>query len=77
MHQFKIHIRTPLQIREFVNLAMIQPFDVLVGNEAQQINGKSFMGMFTLDHSKPVNVTVRCSDEEYGSFHSAASAIMA
>ena len=77
MHQFKIHIRTPLQIREFVNLAMIQPFDVLVGNEAQQINGKSFMGMFTLDHSKPVNVTVRCSDEEFGRFHSAASAIMA
>ena len=75
MHQFKIHIRSPLQIREFVNLAMIQPFDVLVGNEAQQINGKSFMGMFTLDHSQPVNVTVRCSDEEFGRFRSAANAI--
>lgn len=75
MHQFEIHIRTPLQIREFVNLAMIQPFDVLVGNEAQQINGKSFMGMFTLDHTRPVNVTVRCSDEEFGRFRTAASAI--
>ena len=68
MHSFNINIRSFRQVQEFVSLAMVQPFEVLVGNDKQQVNGKSFMGMFTLDHQKPLRVSVRCSEEEFGKF---------
>ena len=69
MHYFNIHIGSFRQIQEFVALAMVQPFEVLVGNEKQQINGKSFIGMFSLDYNRPVRVSVRCSEEEFQRFH--------
>ena len=68
MHRFRINIRSFRQVQAFVSLAMVQPFEVLVGNEKQQINGKSFMGMFSLDYRRPVQVSVRCSDEEFDRF---------
>ena len=68
MRQFDIHVTTFRQVRDFVSLAMVQPFEVLVGNEKQQVNGKSFMGMFTLDYHRPLYVSVRCSEEEFGRF---------
>ena len=77
MHQFNIKICSFSQVRDFVSLAMVQPFDVLVGTDKQQINGKSFMGMFSLDYNRPVRVSVRCSEEEFRSFHRAASEFLA
>ena len=68
MREFDIVVRTFRQVQEFVALAMVQPFEVLVGNDSQQVNGKSFMGMFTLAHGKPLRVTVRCTEEEFGRF---------
>lgn len=76
MHQFNIHIRSFRHVKDFVSLAMIQPFEVLVGNDKQQINGKSFIGMFSLDHSRPVQVSVRCSDEEFSRFQHDAAQIL-
>lgn len=76
MHYFNITIRSFHQVQEFVSLAMVQPFEVLVGNDAQQINGKGFMGMFSLDYNNPLKVSVRCSDEEFDRFrHDAAQFI--
>ena len=60
-----------------MNLAMVQPFDVLVGNEKQQCNGKSFMGMFSLDYTRPVQVSVKCSEEEFSRFRQEAAAFLA
>ena len=77
MHQFSIHICSSRQVRDFVTLAMTQPFEVLVGNEKQQISGKSFMGMFTLDHRHPVCVSVRCSDEEFSHFRQNVEKLLA
>lgn len=68
MRQFDIQVRTFRQVQDFVSLAMVQPFEVLVGNDKQQVNGKSFMGMFTLDYHQPLQVSVRCSEEEFGLF---------
>ena len=68
MRHFDIMVSTFRQVQDFVSLAMVQPFEVLVGNDSQQVNGKSFMGMFTLDHHRPLRVTVRCSEEEFGRF---------
>ena len=68
MQYFDIQVSTFRQVQDFVSLAMVQPFEVLVGNDTQQVNGKSFMGMFTLDHHRPLRVSVRCSEEEFGRF---------
>lgn len=73
MRQFNIYIRSFRQVQEFVSLAMVQPFEVLVGNEKQQINGKSFMGMFSLDYHRPVQVSVKCTDEEFRRFQKDAA----
>ena len=75
MREFHIVLRSLQQVQAFVDLAMMQPFDVYVGNDRQNINGKDLMGMFGLDLSEPVSVRMRCSLEEYDSFSAAACAI--
>ena len=49
MKKFDMIISSFRQVQAFVSLAMTQPFEVLVGNDRQHINGKDFMGMFSLD----------------------------
>ncbi len=58
-------------------LAMVQPFTVLVGNDRQQVNGKSFIGMFSLDCRRPLRVSVKCSEEEFGRFRQETDKIFA
>ena len=77
MRQFDIYVHSFRQVQEFVALAMVQPFEVLVGNDKQMVNGKSFMGMFTLDFKRPLQVRVRCTDEQYGKFLQETSRIFA
>lgn len=77
MREFHIVLRSLRQVQDFVRLAMIQPFEVLVGNERQNINGKDLMGMFSLDYTVPVRVRVRCSQEEFSSFRSSAAQFLA
>ena len=77
MREFHIVLRSLRQVQDFVSLAMVQPFDVNVGNDRQHINGKDLMGMFSLDYSAPVRVQVRCSPEEFHSFHRSASRFIA
>ena len=68
MQEFDIVICSIHQIQQFVSLAMNQPFEITVGNNRQQISGKDFMGMCTLDYSKPLHVSARCSEEDFRSF---------
>lgn len=77
MRQFNIRVKSFRQVQDFVSLAMVQPFEVLVGNEKQQVNGKSFIGMFSLDYKRPLMVSVKCSDEEFGRFQKAAAQFLA
>ena len=65
---FSISFRTSQQIKTFVALASKQPFDIRVGNDRQNINGKDFMGMFSLDYSRPVNVHADCSADVFATF---------
>ena len=52
-------------IQDFVAWATRQPFTLSVGNDSYQVNGSSFMGMFTLDHSRDLTVKVSCTEEEF------------
>lgn len=77
MREFHIMLRSLRQVQDFVSLAMVQPFEVLVGNEKQNINGKDLMGMFALDYSAPVRVRVQCSAEQFSLFHASAAEFIA
>lgn len=56
MKEFQIHIRSFAEVREFISLATVQPFRVMVGNDAHRVNAKSFIGMVSLDFSRPLLV---------------------
>ena len=73
LREFNIFIRSFQEIRAFVDLAMVQPFEILIGNDKKKINGKSFIGMFSLDFQKPVQVSMKCTDEEYAKFKQAVA----
>ena len=66
-------IRSFREIQAFVTLAMNQPFEVQVGNDRQRINGKDFMGMASLDYRFPLQVRVKCGQEEYDRFRAQAN----
>ena len=70
---FSISLRSFADVQAFVSLAMVQPFQVLVGSENQRINGKNFMGMFSLDYSHPLQVSVDCDETEFVKFRKAAA----
>ncbi len=65
---FNVWLTSYEQVKSFVTLAAKQPFDIHVGNERQSINGKDFMGMFTLDFTRPVSVHVNCAADECADF---------
>ena len=56
------------QIKRFVSIAARQPFDIRVGNDRQNINGKDFMGMCALDFTRPIRVQTDCSTDEAKEF---------
>ena len=77
MKQFDICLQTFEDVQEFVALATVQPFRILVGNDRIRVNAKSFMGMFSLDLATPVQVRADCSDEECTGFKLAAARFLA
>lgn len=77
MQEFHISLRSLRQVLDFVKLSMVQPFEISVGNDRQNINGKDLMGMFSLDYSAPIRVRVRCSQAEFSSFRKSASRFLA
>ena len=72
---FHVYLTSVQQIKTFVELAAKQTFEVYVGNENQSINGKDFMGMFSLDYSRPVKVFADCSADEFAAFQEAILAL--
>ena len=73
MREFLINIRSFQDVQDFVAVATVQPFRILVGNDRTRVNAKSFMGIFSLDLTTPVQVRADCNEEEYVGFKLAAS----
>ncbi len=76
MYQFQIILRTFQEVQDFVALALQQSFDIQVGNDRQQINGKDLLGMFSLDYSRSLQVKAQCSEEEGNALQTAALALL-
>ena len=77
MKQFDICLRSFQDVQDFVEMATVQPFAVLVGNEVQQVNGKSFIGMVSLDHTRPLLVQADCDLPAIESFRSVVQKFLA
>ena len=77
MKQFDIELHSFADVQDFVEVANVQPFRILVGNDRTRVNAKSFMGMFSLDFSEPVHVRADCTDEECARFQLAAARFLA
>lgn len=77
MHEFAIRLTTVEDIKSFVQIATIQPFEVFVVTDWQRVSAKSFMGMFSLDYRGPVQVVMECSEEAFQSFRQASAAFLA
>ena len=73
MQKFHIRIRSFQEVQEFIHLATVQPFAVLVGNDIQQVNGKSFIGMVSLDYTRPLLVQADCDDTAVSKFQKVVS----
>lgn len=61
MIQFNVLINTIDNIKSFVSITEKQPFDVDVSFGKYTVDGKSIMGLFSLDVSKKLNVKCNCS----------------
>ena len=77
MKQFDICLQTFEDVQDFVELATVQPFRILVGNDRIRVNAKSFMGMFSLDLTTPVQVRADCTEEQCDGFKQAAARFLA
>ena len=77
MKQFDIELHSFAEVQDFVEIATVQPFRILVGNDRTRVNAKSFMGMFSLDFAEPVQVRADCTDTECARFKQAAARFLA
>ena len=71
MQEFDINLHSFSEVQDFVSLATVQPFQVMVGNDHQQVNAKSFMGILSLDFSQPIQVRAECSSQAFDRFRQA------
>ena len=64
MREFEIRLRSVKDVQDFVGIATSRPYNVVIRDERNKINGKSFMEMFCLDFSRPLRVVCDCGDED-------------
>ena len=68
MRQFEIQVKSVKDVLAFVSLATKRSFSITVGTEQHQVNGKSFMEMFSLNISQPQTAVFECGEAERSIF---------
>lgn len=64
MKTVEIQINTINDIRDFVEMASRCKFDVDLASTRYTVNGKSIMGVASLDKSKPISVLIHSDNDE-------------
>ena len=77
MQEFRIRIRSFEEIKEFIRLSTSQPFTVYVGNQRQNANATSYMGLASLDLSRELLVSSECSDSDFQEFRRQSARFLA
>ena len=73
MRQFTIRLRSFQDVQQFVTIAATLSFSITVGTPEYHVSATSFMGMFTLDYTRPLECTAACTDEQWEQFLATAS----
>lgn len=73
MEDFYIRIRSFQDVQDLIELAMSVPFSVSLSNSHQRINATSFMGLVSLDHTRPLRVTANCGEALFREFREKAA----
>lgn len=68
MVTIKVKLNGINDIKSFCNKASAQSFDIDVVSGRYIVDAKSIMGMFSLDLSRPVEVTIQAEKSECESF---------
>ena len=68
MREFKMRLRSVQEVQEFVDLATVKPFVILVCDDSHCVNAKSFMEMFSLNFSNCLTVRSEGYDWEFDQF---------
>ena len=61
---FMIRLGSVRDVEEFVNLSTAQLYSIYLDDGAHRVNGKSFMEMFCLVLTRPLRVSLECSEEQ-------------
>ncbi|MFQ9872886.1 MAG: HPr family phosphocarrier protein [Oscillospiraceae bacterium] len=62
MKNVKIQLLAINDVKTFVNIVSKYEFDVDLISGRYSVDGKSIMGIFSLDLSKPIDVTIHSDD---------------
>lgn len=62
MKKTTIMLKSIEDVKNLVNLTARFPFDIDLCSHRYVVDGKSIMGVLSLDHSKPIEVTIHSDD---------------
>ena len=63
-HSTRVFLPGGDKVSNFVRIANKYPFSITLNYGKYRINGKSLVGIFSIDLSKPLTVHAQCSEEE-------------
>lgn len=62
MKKVRIKLETIQDVRDFVNIMTAQTADIDLSSGRYVVDGKSIMGIFSLDLLKPIDMTIHTDD---------------
>ena len=76
MKFFHVLLTSIGNVKQFVNAACSEPFDIDVVAGRYIIDAKSIMGLFSLDLAKPIRVEVHGTEEDSAAFYKKVEAFI-
>ncbi len=76
MYKFEVSISSINEVKEFVNAACKQMCDIDIISGRYVIDAKSIMGIFSIDLTKPVTVSVNGTEDEYNAFRESVKSMI-
>lgn len=62
MQNFKVHLKSINDVKEFVRVVNDFPYDVDLASGRYIVDAKSIMGIFSLDLTRPIDVEIHCEN---------------
>ena len=76
MSCFKVSLTSVDEVKQFVNAATNCPCEVDVRSGRYLVNGKSILGLFSLDLSQPAEVEIQGTPEQEEAFRQTVASLV-